>query len=336
MHTSSPWHRLRRPTRHKPRQSALLLTFALSLCCPAHAGRDLHTAEQDVLQGRADQAFAALHETVAQDPHNAAAHLLLCRTYLSEQRGAEAAEQCRLALDSGLAQDSAAQDWAGRAFGMQAEHAGPLAGLKLAGQVRTAFQTAYTLNPRNPAAANDLGEFYIEAPFVVGGGVGKATALAQQVQSTLPEIAHRLRALIAEKREDLPGAEQEFVQATEVAQTPGTYVDLGCFYVRQHIPEKAIAAARRAVALDHAFDANVVDAASSLNDVHQTAPAMQVLRGYLDRGQKSDQAPAFRVHTLLGQMLASQGHRADARHEFQTALALAADYAPAQKGLGSL
>ena len=310
----------------------LLLSATLA---PAHTMADLRLSEQDLLQGRADQAIAGLRSTLYREPANAAAHLLLCRTFLSEQRGPEAADECRKALQAGLAQDSAAQDWAGRAFGMEAEHAGPLAGLKLAGQVRSAFQTAYRLNPRNSAAANDLGEFYVDAPFIVGGGVDKALALADAIQSTLPEIAHRLRALMAEKRGDFPVAEREFTAATQVAQAPGAFVDLACFYVRQKRPDNAVAAARRAIAQDRDLDANLVDAASSLNDAHQPALALGVLHEYLAHGRQSDQAPAFRVHTLVGEILAHQGDRAGARLEFQQALTLAANYAPAQKGLGS-
>ena len=152
----------------------------------------------------------------------------------------------------------------------------------------------------------------------------------------MPEIAHRLRALTAEKRGDPGSAEREFIAATNVAHSPGALVDLSIFYVRQNQPDKGAAAARRAVALDRDLDANIVDAASSLGDAHQTAQAIPVLRGYLEHGRQSDQAPAFRVHTILGEMLAAQGDRVNARKEFQQALALAADYAPAQKGLGSL
>lgn len=318
------------------RAACLLAWFACGTGSYAIAFADLHASEQDLLQGRADQAIAGLRSALGREPGNAPAHLLLCRTYLSELRGAEAAAECQTALKGGLAQDSAAQDWAGRAFGMQAEHAGPISGLKLAGQVRNAFQTAYRLNPRNPAAANDLGEYYINAPFIVGGGVDKASALADNVQANLPEVAHRLRALIAEKRNDVTTAEREFQAATQVAQSPGTFVDLACFYVRQKQTDKGLAAARRAVAQDRDLDANVVDAASTLGDVHQTAQAVDVLRGYLARGHQSDQAPAFRVHTMLGELLARQGDTSTARSEFQQALALAAEYGPAKKGLGSL
>lgn len=300
------------------------------------AAADLRTPEQDLLQGRADRAAMALQAVVQAEPQNGAAHLLLCRVYLSEEMGSEAAHECEAALKNGLDQNSSAQDWAGRAFGMQAEHAGPLAGLKLAGQVRTAFQTAHKLDGRSAPAANDLGEFYVSAPFVVGGGVDKALALADSIQGSLPEVAHRLRGLVAEKKSDYDAAEREFIAEANVTQSPGAWVDLATFYVRQNRPDKGLTAARRSIAVNRELDANVVDAGSTLNDVHQTAQAAEVLRGYLARGKKSDQAPAFRVHVLLGQLLAQAGDRTGARGEFQQALALASHYAPAKKGLGAL
>ncbi len=289
-----------------------------------------------MLQGRADSAIAELQAAVSHDNGNGPAHLLLCRAFLSELDAADAADQCRLALGNGLAQDSAAQDWAGRAFGLRAQHAGPIAGLKLAGEVRSAFQASFRLNNRNPAGANDLGEFYLNAPFIIGGGLDKASALADSLGSTLPAISHRLRALVAEKRGDNATAEREFLAATQVAQSPGAWVDLANFYVRAHTPGKAIAAAQRAVALDRALDANIVDAAMALNDAHAGTEAAEVLRRYLDHGQQSDQAPAFRVHTLLGEILAAQGDKAGARREFQAALNLASGYAPARKDMAAL
>ena len=331
--------RIHRPSRARslPRRTvlALLLACASSVSVSARA-EDIRTAEQDLLQGRADRAIAALQAVTASNPGNGPAHLLLCRAFLSKLKGSEAADECRSALKAGLANDSAAQDWAGRSFGAEAEHAGPISGLKLAGQVRNAFQTAYVLNRRNAAAANDLGEYFVNAPAIVGGGADKASRLADEIMPALPEIAHRLRALVAERRGDTAQTEQEFLLSTQVAQSPGAYVDLANFYVRQHAMDKAVAAAARSIALNRVVDANVVDAAGALNDANQPSLALQALQAYLDHGRQSDQAPAFRGHTMMGDILVAQGNRVEARRQFQAALALASDYSPARKGLGSL
>ena len=72
---------------------------------------------------------------------------------------------------------------------MKAEHAGPIAGLSLALKVKAAFEAAVALDPRNGAAANDLSEFYIDAPAMIGGGLDKTAALADHVAAQLPQQA---------------------------------------------------------------------------------------------------------------------------------------------------
>ncbi len=325
------------------------LFFAVGLLWSAASVRpalalDLKMVEHQVLTGEADRAQKALAPELAAHPDDGPAHLLLCRVLLSEELASEAALECASALRHGLDRDSEAQNWAGRAFGRAAERSGPISGLKLAGQTRSAFFTAHQFNPANTAAANDLGEFYVEAPSIVGGGVEKALALAAEIEPALPEAAHRLRALAAEKRKDSATAEREFLAATRVSSSPGAWVDLANFYVRRaaldhvpdHIPDQALAAARRAVAADRTFSANLVDAGSTLLDLHQPGEAQAAWRAYLAHAGQSDLAPAFRVHTLLGQLLAAHGDKTGARAEFNQALALAAAYLPAQKGLAAL
>lgn len=293
-------------------------------------------AERYLLQGHADDATAALKASLAVQPSNAAAHLLLCRVFLSEELANEAASECQAALANGLAKDSAAQDWTGRALGLQAAHAGMLSGLKLALRVRDSFEAAVALDPSSEAASIDLGEYYTAAPAIVGGGNDKALALATRIQGTLPEVAHRIRAMSAEHDKDYATAEREFQAEVTVAHRTGAMVDLAAFYQRRHQADKAASTARAAIGADRNAGPDLVDAASILDELHQTSVAEQALRSYIARGEQSDRAPAFRAHALLGKMLAESGDKAGARLEYQQALALASRYAPAQKGLGSL
>ena len=46
-------------------------------------------------------------------------------------------------------------------------------------KVRTEFERAVELDPKNSEARADLAEFYIEAPSIVGGGKDKARAQAE-------------------------------------------------------------------------------------------------------------------------------------------------------------
>lgn len=308
-----------------------LLVLASSL--PAFAAGD--TAEANLLlqQGKVDQASALLHQTLSERPADAWAHALLCRVYYAQDMADAAVGECEKAA-SNAPNDSDTQLWLGRAYGLKASHANPFAAFSYARKVAASFQRAVQLDPSNVHAMNDLGEYYVDAPGIVGGGLDKAQSLAAQMRPRFPAQSHRLSALIAEKRGDLGTAESEFKAAADTARTPEAYVDLGHFYQRHHEPDKAVAPLQAAIDTDHHRDAALVDAASILTAAHRSPDlAENVLREYLASSAKSDAAPAFKVHVQLGNLLASRGDTEGARREYAAALALASHYAPARKAL---
>ncbi len=304
--------------------------------CTASVAQPLAEARKALLDGNADQAAQELQNTLATDRSSGPAHLLLCRVWLSEGQTRDAIDECQAALANGLARDSAAQDWTGRALGHEAEHAGMVQGLKLALEVRTALETAVSLDPRSEAANVDLGEYYTAAPAIVGGGTEKALALAARIEGSLPAVSHRIRAMVAEKARDYATAEREFQAEASTGKTPGAMVDLAAFYDRRKETDKAAGVARETISADPEMDATVVEAAGILDDEHQTQLALSTIRAYLSHGDRSDAAPACRVHTVLGNMLARLGNKTEARAEYEESLRLASRYAPARKGLGAL
>src|SRR5262249_6727021 len=159
-----------------------------------------------------------------------------------------------------------------------------------------AFEAAVRLNPLNASAVDDLSEYYIQAPSIVGGGLDKAALLADRSQPQLPQSAHRTRAMAAEKQKDYDTAEREFRAATAVANLPDAWADLGAFYSRHSQPDKAVDALRRSIALNRANDASLVDAATTLTEMNREPRlAERAFRDYLASHSKSDAAPAFRV-----------------------------------------
>jgi tetratricopeptide (TPR) repeat protein len=311
----------------------------LALPCTSRAA-DLPSATHALLEGNNDIAIEQLKQILAATPANDSssgqAHLLLCRAYYAQSMASAAASECTAALHT-LANDSSAQDWAGRAYGMQAKGAGPIAGLRLAAKVRNAFEAAVRTDPLNGDAVNDLSEYYIDAPSIVGGGFEKATLLADRSQSQLPQNAHRMRALAAEKQKDYATAEREFRAATAVTNQPDAWADLGAFYSRRTQPEKAVEALRQAILLDRAHDATLVDAATTLTEINREPElAERALRGYLASHSRSDAAPAFKVHVQLAKLLRDDGNTADAKIELEHSLELASGYAPARKELAAI
>jgi tetratricopeptide (TPR) repeat protein len=291
------------------------------------------TPHADLLlqQGRVDEATASLREELATQPGDAQAHQLLCRSYYSQEMADRAIHECELAVANAPG-SSDNQMWLARAYGYKASHANPLAALNLAIKVRTAFEQAVQLDPENIQAMSDLGEFYVAAPSLIGGGLDKAQALAARMQPHFPAQAHRLLALIAEKKKDNAAAEAEFIKAVEAGKTPEAYIDLGHFYQRHNQPDKMVQALQSAISADHRKGPALVDAASILTDAHRSPElAETLLRTYLASSAKTDDAPAFKVHLQLGNLLAQQGDPIAAHHEYATALALASNYAPARK-----
>ena len=319
----------------------LLLTGILSAsvlpCFSANTpATQLAASERALMQGRVDEAIAGLRPIIAANPQDGQAHLLLCRALYAEELAEPAVSECEAALNS-LDKSSAAQDWMGRAYGIKASHSGPIAGYKLASKVRIAFEAAVNLDPGNGDAVDDLSEYYVGAPSIVGGGIDKALALASRVEAQLPEQAHRTRGLAAEKNKDYATAEREFQAAVATGGRPDAWTDLGNYYARRNDKGKAVDALRHALNVDRTHDASLVDVASILLDMRiEPKLTEQTLRDYLSSNAKSDAAPAFKAHLLLGQLLQSQGDKAGARDEFARALALAHEYAPAQKAMQQL
>jgi Tfp pilus assembly protein PilF len=141
----------------------------------------------------------------------------------------------------------------------------------------------------------------------------------------------------AEKQKDYTTAEREFRAATAVANKPDAWADLGAFYSRRSQPDEAADALRRAIALNRARDATLVDAATTLTEINRDPRlAERALRDYLASQSKSDAAPAFRVHVMLAKLLRNQGKTADAKIELERSLELASTYAPARKELATI
>jgi tetratricopeptide (TPR) repeat protein len=313
------------------RQSAVYLLLAFILLRPALA--DTASADRALQQGHADDAANLIAPVLAAHPSDSAAHQLLCRVYYAEELAEAAIKECEQAVAS-APDHSDNQMWLGRAYGMKASNAGPFAGLSLAKKVRIAFERATQLDPTNIPAATALGEFYIAAPALIGGGVDKAARIAAQMMHASPGSAHRVLAMIAEKQKDMGKAEAEFRLAVEAGHKPEAWVDLGAFYQRQHQPDKAVTTLQSALDADRTHDAALMDIASILNDAHRSPElAEKVLRLYLASPAKSEDAPAFKIHVQLGQLLAQRGDHDGARREYMAAFALASSYAPAQKAL---
>jgi hypothetical protein len=287
--------------------------------------------------GEADKALALL-QSVPQSDSAADAANLECRVRLTLEQWEAAVTKCQQAvqLDD---QNSDYHLWLGRAFGEKAAQASFVTAYSLAKRTRAEFEESVRLDPRNADALADLGEFYEQAPGVVGGGVDKAEAIAKRLDGVDPARAHNLRAEIAEQQKDYPGAEHEYKLAISASKHPASHwISLAGFYRRRKqwtamdaaVRSGQIAAERDKAESAHAGEA-LYDGASLLSDTHRDpALAAKMFDDYLAGSAKTEEAPAFEAHLRLARLKDQLGDPAAAGRERAAAQALANDYKPAE------
>jgi tetratricopeptide (TPR) repeat protein len=310
--------------------ASLLTTVFLVGAHSAPASPEALAQANDALQaGRADAALALLQSHSS----SAEAHNLRCRVFYSLEQWDEAESECRQAVNL-EEHDSDFHMWLGRALGEKADHAWFGSAFSLAKRARMEFEEAVRLNSQNAAALADLGEFYYEAPAVVGGGAEKADEVAIQLDRVDQERAHELRGRIAESRKDYATAERELKEAVAVSKHPAfRWMTLASFYSRRERWNDMTIALRTGV---KAAQSDLQSAVALFNGASMLSRfkidpglAAQMFRDYLASSSKSEDAPAFVAYTRLARVEMSLGDIAAAQRERAAALALAHSYRPA-------
>lgn len=324
------------------RHAALRVSMALLLAAlPAvlraeNAHAPLAAIDAALQSGQADKALGLIAALPQAGAGNAEAQNLECRVRLTLQQWDSAAGKCEQAvrLDG---QNSNYHLWLGRALGERADRASFMSAFSLGKRVRVEFEAAVSLDPHNAAALSDLGDFYSEAPGIVGGGTDKAENIAQQLDRLNPARAHELRASIAEQRKDDAAAERELRLAIQTSQHPAfQWTVLASFYEhRQRIPEMedAIHNAASAAAKDRTAGVALYDGAGVLIRAKRDPElAAKMLQDYLAGNSQTEEAPAFIAHFRLARLLDQLGDHAGAQREQAAGSALAREYRPQPEG----
>jgi tetratricopeptide (TPR) repeat protein len=312
---------------------AIFLAVSVAAGASAQAP-DTNLAQANALlqAGEADKAMALLEPVVEQNGNNAEAHNLECRVWLTVGRTDAAVKECEKAVSLDP-RNSNEHLWLGRALGDKADHAPFMSAYSLAKRVRSEFEEAVRLDPRNVEALASLGEFYCEAPGVVGGGLDKAEALVLQLDKVDAAQAHELRARIAEQRKDYDEAEHELRQSIAVGAHPADqWMELASFYRRRERWNEMVAAVRsgaNAAQRDKHSAVALYDGAGTLAAANRELPlAAKLLEDYLASPNKTEEAPAFAAYSRLARVKEQLGDRDAANQDRAAAAALAHDYKP--------
>lgn len=299
---------------------------------PAQA-QVLAKANAALQAGEADNALALLASLPTTGPASAQTHNLICRVRLTLEQFDAAANECEHAvrLDS---QNSNYHLWLGRALGERADRASFLSAYSLAKRTRAEFEEAVRLSPRNAEALASLGEFYRQAPGVVGGGMDKAQQIVAQLDKVDAELGHELRGRIAEQQKNYSAAEGEFKQAIASGPHPAIgWNALACFFYRRRRyadMESAMHSVFTSAQRDRHSGVALYDGAGQLIEANRNPDlAATMLDEYLSNSAKTEEAPAFIAHFRLARLKQQLGDPAAGR-ERAAALALASEYKPAQ------
>jgi tetratricopeptide (TPR) repeat protein len=314
---------------------SLILVLALSSAAALAAAAE--SAPALLAAGRADDAITTLHSKINSSPNDAEAYHLLCRVYFSMSDWDRGISACEKAV--ALAPNNSPYHlWLGRLYGEKADGSNFFSAASLAGKVRTEFETAVRLDPNNVDARSDLGEFYLEAPGIVGGGRDKAEAQVQALAALDPAKADYLKGRLAEKKKDFATAEKEYRAAIEASHGSAlTWFNLALFFRHQQRWNDMEDAIQHAVSAQLDRPEIIMESGEVLLRSGRNVPAaVQYLRRYLALNSKVEEAPAFKAHYLLGTALEKQGDKQGAAQEYRAALSLAKNFSRAQEALDRL
>lgn len=194
--------------------------------------------------------------------------------------------------------------WLGRAYGRRAEMGNMFTAVGSALKARQSFEKAVELDPNNAEAVNDLFEYYVEAPSIIGGGLDKAARLAERIAKHDPAEGHYAQARIEEKQKEYHGAETHLRRAMELApRQVGRAIDLARFLAKHgrfEESEKTFQAAEQiapcAPKLMFARASTYIEAKRNIET------AKSLLQQYLKAQLTPDDPPRWEARKLLQQV----------------------------------
>ena len=175
------------PIRCKRNQYAFATLLLLLLVLPAvpgvrSANPAMGSAREKFEAGKYGEAASLLQAALAREPQDSSSAFWLMRSYYEldmTDKTVSAAERAAKLEPSG----SEYHQWLGQAYGRKAEKT---RSFSYARKTRAEFETAVSLNPANLLARRDLLEFYLSAPWFLGGGKDKGWRQAGAIAAIDP------------------------------------------------------------------------------------------------------------------------------------------------------
>ncbi len=282
-----------------------------------------------------DKITSALQREVARDPHDAQATLWLTRAYLDLGDYDQAVEFGERAVN--LSPDCAESHyWLARSYALKADRD---RSFLLARKAKLEYQAAVNLDPDNLAARRDLMEFYLQAPWILGGSKDKAWAQVEAIAARNTTEGDLARAIYWRDLNKPALAAPEYWKVLE-AKPRGAeaYFQAADFYEADGNPRAVEIAVREAsliVPNDPRLD--YYSAVAGIMMRRDLPKAEQKLKDYLAKTPSRDDFPAHaKAHDWLGRIYEILGRKQQAIDQYRVALRLSPDNRPAQDALKRL
>jgi tetratricopeptide (TPR) repeat protein len=298
--------------------------------CPARP-----TIANDLDAGKYAEVASALQQQVARNPGDAQATLWLARSFLDlgdygqavtfAERAAQLSPDC-----------SESHFWLARAYGMRAD---TTRSFLLARKARLEYQTAVQLDPENLPARRDLMEFYLQAPWILGGSKDKAWDQVQAIASRDRTEGDLARAIYWRDLNNPQLAAKNYRKVLDAKpQQAEAYFQIADFYEADQQPAEVEAAVRAVSSIvPHDPRLNYYSAVANIMKRQDLAKAEQDLKTYLARTPRRDDFPPHAAaHDWLGRIYEIWGKKQQAISQYRSALQLSPDNQSARDALKRL
>jgi len=295
--------------------------------CPARP-----TLANDLDAGKYAEAVSVFQQQVARDPRDAQATLWLARSFLDlgrfDQAVTFAERAVRLSPDC-----SESHFWLARSYGLKADKA---RSFWLARKSRQEYETAVQLDPDNLAARRDLMEFYLQAPWILGGSKEKAWDQVEAIASRDAGEGDLARALYWRDLNNPALAAGEYRKVLELKPAHAEAYFLAADFYEAERNAEGIETAMRAASLVAPGDPRLDYYAAVAKAMKGQAlvKAEQDLKIYLQKAPpRNDFPPYASAHDWLGHIYELRGEKGQAVEQYRLALRLSPDNRPAHEAL---
>ena len=282
--------------------------------------------------GKYQEIIALLKAALAQEPQNSSLAFWLMRGYYELDMMEEAVTYGERAVNSEPS-NSDYHLWLGRAYGRKAEKG---LSFSFARKTRAEFEKAVELDSSNLPARRDLMEFYLEAPWVLGGGKDKGWRQAEAIAEIDPVEGCLARGFYWRNLGKLDSAEAEYARVLESKpKRIEPYFEVADFYLK-HPDGSRLEAAIEAAADIEARDCRLdyyrgVAGFLSRKDL---GSAEQYLKTYLSTAPPRHDLPSrASAHVWLGRIYEQQAQRGLSAEQYKAALELEPGRKDAREGL---